>query len=96
MKSYILSPEANVDIWSIYEYIAEDSPDRAIKFIKILKENCSLIVTTLKIGRERIDLKRGLYSFSVGDYIIFYCIADRSIEIIRILHGSRDLPNYFE
>jgi toxin ParE1/3/4 len=32
----------------------------------------------------------------LGNYIIFYRPIDDGIEVVRILHGARDLPPLFE
>ena len=38
----------------------------------------------------------GLRSLPLGNYIIFYRPIDDGIEVVRILHGARDLPPLFE
>jgi toxin ParE1/3/4 len=40
-------------------------------------------------------LSEGLRSFPVGDYLVFYREADQGIEIVRVLHGSRDIAALF-
>nr|WP_298002519.1 type II toxin-antitoxin system RelE/ParE family toxin [uncultured Flavobacterium sp.] len=46
-------------------------------------------------GTNRTEIKEGLYSFPKDNHIIFYRIFSNHIRIIRVLHGSRDLPNSF-
>nr|WP_262888428.1 type II toxin-antitoxin system RelE/ParE family toxin [Chryseobacterium cheonjiense] len=46
-------------------------------------------------GKTRNEIKQGLYSFPKGNHIIFYRLSDTHIIIVRILHGSRDIPNFF-
>lgn len=48
------------------------------------------------IGRRRDDLAPGLRSISYANYLIFYRPIDDGIEIVRVLHGSRDLPSQFD
>ena len=44
------------------------------------------------MGRARDeDLRSGLRSFPVGEYVIIYRILDEDILILRVLHGSRDI-----
>lgn len=44
-------------------------------------------------GRERPELARGIRSFPVGRYIIFYQPTVSGIDVVRVLHGSRDITS---
>lgn len=44
------------------------------------------------IGRARDDLRPGLRSFPVGDYVILYRIDGKNVLILHVIHGSRDIP----
>jgi len=37
-----------------------------------------------------------LRSFPVGSYVIFYRPMENGVEIVRVLHGARDLPPLFD
>jgi toxin ParE1/3/4 len=37
----------------------------------------------------------GLRSFPVGNYVVFYRIVPEGIELVRVLHGARDLRRLF-
>jgi len=47
------------------------------------------------MGRNRDELYPGLKSFPVGKYIIFYLPISDGLEIVRILHGMRDIDTFF-
>ena len=48
------------------------------------------------MGRRRDnDLAPGLRSFSVGNYVIVYCIEEEDAAIVHVLHGSRDIESFF-
>ncbi|HEV2620059.1 MAG TPA: type II toxin-antitoxin system RelE/ParE family toxin [Acidobacteriaceae bacterium] len=48
------------------------------------------------IGRARDeDLRPGIRSFPVGDYVILYRLEGRRIFVLRVLHGSRNLRALF-
>jgi toxin ParE1/3/4 len=47
------------------------------------------------MGRKRDDLGKGLRSFPVKKYLIFYRQAKDDIEIVRVLHGSRNIEKFF-
>jgi toxin ParE1/3/4 len=36
-----------------------------------------------------------MQSFPFGRYIIFYRVVSGAIEIVRVLHGARDIENIF-
>lgn len=86
---------AVADLNEIYDFIAQDSPSTAISFIDLLEDECKVLAQSPKIGRLREELAQNLRSFSVGNYVIFYRPVERGIEIIRILHSARDIPNIF-
>ena len=46
-------------------------------------------------GRERPELVSDLRSFLVGRYILFYRPIDDGVEIVRVLHGARDIDSIF-
>ena len=43
-------------------------------------------------GRSRDDLIPGFRSFSVSDFVAVFRPVDDTIEVLRFLHGSRDIP----
>jgi toxin ParE1/3/4 len=49
-----------------------------------------------EIGKRRFDLAPGLRSLAVGNYVIFYRPVSEGIQIIRVLHGARDIPSLFD
>lgn len=48
------------------------------------------------MGRDRAALSPGLRSFPHEDYVIFYKPARGGIEVVRVLHGARDLNRFFQ
>lgn len=48
------------------------------------------------MGRKVEELAPNLRSFPIGSYLIFYRPIEDGIQLIRILHGARDItPEYF-
>jgi toxin ParE1/3/4 len=47
------------------------------------------------IGRARGELSPNLRSIPFGRYVIFYLALPDGIEIVRVLHGARDLDTIF-
>ena len=46
-------------------------------------------------GRMRDELLVGLRSYPAGDFVIFYRILETTVEVVRILHGRRDIDVIF-
>jgi len=95
-RSYRISGRATADLDEIWYYIAQDNPDAADKFVSNFFSRFSKLAAMPKIGRLREELSRGLRSFSTGRYVIFYREDAEGVEIVRVLHGARDLPPLFE
>ena len=66
--------------------------ETADRLIDAIIERFPLLASTPGMGFAREDFAPGLRSFPVGDYLIFYRRVSGRIDIIRVLHGSRDLP----
>ena len=81
------------DIWN---YIARDNPAAADRMIRELERHVSTLATMPGLGREEPRLAPNLRSFPVRSYLIFYRAVDDGIELVRVLHGARDInPDYF-
>jgi len=47
------------------------------------------------MGRARDELVPGVRCFPVGRYVVFYVPLDDGIDIVRVLHGARDIDAVF-
>ncbi|MCL2165068.1 MAG: type II toxin-antitoxin system RelE/ParE family toxin [Oscillospiraceae bacterium] len=91
-----LTDEAKLDLRGIYEYIAYSLLEPMIA--KIVKNR---IVSGLKpldkiperypIYQEEPWKNRGLRRINIGNYSGFFLIAEKSVRVIRILYGGRDI-----
>jgi toxin ParE1/3/4 len=89
-------PRALTDLAEIWAYIAEDSPERADAFADLLATKFEALARRPGMGRPRPELAADLRSFTVGRYVVFYLPMSRGVEIVRVLHGSRDIEAVFE
>ena len=96
MSKLRISPRANSDLIEIWSYIADDSAANADAFIDKLYETMQLLAGKPGSGRQREELAPGMQSFPFGRYIIFYRVVTSAIEIVRVLHGARDIEKLFE
>jgi toxin ParE1/3/4 len=95
MARVIRSPLAEEDFREIWRYIAQDNPDAADALLRRIDEKLLLYSDHPRMGTSRESWSPGLRSFPVGRYIVFYRIVSEGIELVRVLHGMRDLPSLF-
>lgn len=96
MSRYQFSSPAKQDLKEIAAYIRRGNPKAAKKLIERLREVCrTTLVMFPEGGSQREELALGLRCFSEGNYVIYF--RGRSpVEIIRVLHGARDVkPSMF-
>lgn len=91
MPRLLKQPEAESDLEEIWWHIAQDSPNNADSFLDRIQEACSALADYPQMGTNRDELKMDLRSHPVGNYLIFYFPIEEGIEIVRILHRSRDI-----
>jgi toxin ParE1/3/4 len=96
LKGYKLSEHADFDLVAIYDYtVYQHNFNQAEKYLKDLDVVFNQIVNNPGIGRKRDELKTDLYSITEQEHIIFYRILENHIRIVRVLHGSKDMPKQF-
>lgn len=83
------------DYTDIWDYIAADNQSAADRLIESFDEALELLVEAPGIGRRCEELAPSLRSFPVGNYLIFYRPLTDGIELIRVLHGARNIPRLF-
>jgi toxin ParE1/3/4 len=92
------SPQADSDLDGIWQYVAMNSGsfDIADRLVDSITQRFFLLSSHPNIGRARDeDLRSGVRSFPVGEYVIIYRILDGDVLILRVLHGSRDIEALF-
>ncbi len=95
MPRILIRPRAENDLAEIWDFIAEDSQARADSFLDRLDQSFYGLARNPLIGRARGELSSNLRSFPFGRYVIFYLALPDGIEIVRVLHGARDLDAFF-
>jgi plasmid stabilization system protein ParE len=93
MKRFKLSPEAAVDIRSIWAFIAQDNVKAARRVRLKIFAACQQVAETPGIGHRRKDLTDKPVLFCpVDHYLIIFSAARKPIEVVRVLHGALDIP----
>ena len=93
MPSVVLRPRALLDLVDIWAYIAEDSVRHADRFAALIDNQFRALARQPSVGRRRPELAPDLRSFPVGRYVIFYVPLPKGVEIVRVLHGARDIES---
>jgi len=96
MPSVVIRPKALGDLAEIWACIAEDSPRQADAFAAAIDREIRGLARRPLIGRARPELLTDLRSLPFGRYVIFYLPRNRGIEVVRVLHGARDLKPLFD
>jgi toxin ParE1/3/4 len=93
MPSIVVRPRALADLADIWAYIAEDSVKHADRFAGLINREFRTLSRRPLMGRSRPELATGLRSFPVGRYVIFYLPLPKGVEVVRVLHGARDIES---
>ena len=93
MGQVIKTPQAELDLVEIWLYVAEDSEQAASELLRRIDRVAAELAEMPGRGTPREELIPGidLRSVPVGNYLIFYRPIEPGIEILRVLHGARDL-----
>ena len=95
MANLILSTEAENDLIDIWFYIAQDNVTNADNYIDKLHQAVALIAANTLLGVERPKLANNIRCFPVDNYMLYYFPIDNGVEIVRVLHASRDVIKQF-
>ena len=92
-----LHPQARRDIVEQARYIAEDNPDAADRFLDFVEQALSALADMPHMGALRTFDNPALERIRMWPikgfekHLIFYRQIAGGIEIIRVLHGARDI-----
>lgn len=93
MKSYVITEPARDDMLGIWNYIAQDSFQVADRVIDELEADMEKIAAMPGLGHRRSDSPDPRYRFwTVYSYLIVYHPDSDPLEIVRVVHGQRDVP----
>jgi toxin ParE1/3/4 len=95
MARVLRRPRAAEDIAAIWDFIADDNADAADHWIDQLDTQLRLLATQPLMGRTRDELAPGIRSFPFGRYLLFYLPISDGIDVVRVLHGARDVDTVF-
>lgn len=95
MPRVLKTLRAERDLDDIWFHIAADDPQAADRLLDALVGKAQLVATQPNMGRARPELSPTIRSFVEGNYALFYRPISEGIELVRVLHGARDLEMIF-
>ena len=95
MSRICVSKKALADIRRIWAFVAKDRPASADALIDSFYKRFRLAAMNPAIGKARPDLGKGLRILSVGKYVIGFRRVPQGMQIVRVVHGARDLGPQF-
>ena len=91
MNTFRISPRAERDLNAIWDFIAESNPIAATRFLNRIEERCQLLADNPMLGPLRPEFGRDIRSYPWGNYLILYGPTAGGVEIVRVVHGARNL-----
>ncbi len=95
MLKIVRTPAAVRDLEAITDYIAADNLTAALAVYDEIDRLLTRIAEYPEMGEAVDHLSPGLRRLTLGNYLLFYGRADDEIELMRLLHGARDIDQLF-
>lgn len=91
------SPDADADLLDIWDHLVRTSS------VAVADEQLVRIFTVSsrlsewpRSGRPRDSIIPGMRSLVVNPYLVFYRLGSGGVQIVRVLHGRRDIDAVFD
>jgi plasmid stabilization system protein ParE len=97
MKAFVFTPLAARDLNEIWDYLASDSIQAADRVLVALKKALHRLAKNPGQGHWREDpADRRHRFFLVYSYLIVYRSETKPMQVIRVLHASRDIQSLLD
>lgn len=92
MSDFVLTPAAQADVLRIIDFLEGENPSAILNVVDALDDAIQLLANNPTIGHIRPDLARDDVRFwPVVTYLIAYHPETKPLQVVRVLHGRRDL-----
>lgn len=91
MPRVLRTTQAHEDLLEVWLHVARDSLERADRLIDAIERRCQLVAEFPEMGRSREELMAEVRSTVVRPYVVFYRVVEDGIEVLRVVHGARDI-----
>lgn len=97
MSRYRLTPAAQSDLESIWDYTAEMfGINQALIYTDGLESACALLAEAPLINRPRSEYKPEVRIYPHAEHLLVYVFNEGVVEIVRFLHASMDVDSRLE
>ena len=97
MKRIRITSPARRDLREIRIYLAKYSPEAASRIIQEIRTRLTVLADQPGIGHARVDLTNSDVLFlSVWSYLVIYRVTITEVQILRVVHGARDLESFLD
>ena len=88
----IIAPAARDDLTETIRYIAADDPIAASNTLRRLEHALRLLTDRPYLGPPVVrPVRVGLRKHTVAPCVLFYRVTDTELQLVRLLHSSRDI-----
>ena len=92
MSRVVFAKTARTDLVEIWKYLQPRSPHSAGRVVDEIESAIRKLAEMPGMGHTRADVPDAQYRFwRVYSYIIVYRHARKTLHVVRIVHGARDL-----
>lgn len=96
-KNYRVTPRARDDLINIARYTEITwGKQQRNRYLKALEKRFEWLAENPLLGKDRIDIHQGYYSFPQEQHVIFYLPGNNVVDIIGVLHKQMDVISYFQ
>ena len=95
MARYALSPAAQADLESIWEYsLRRWGEAQTETYVRSIQTACEALAKGTIVSRSAEEIRTGYRKVTVGSHVMFFRIQQGVVEIMRILHQSMDIDQH--
>ncbi len=95
-------PQSERDIEECFVYIAEENLDAGVVFLVAVEDSLEQLARFPLLGKTRAFQNKQFQNIRMWkvkgyeNYLVFYTVSEDTIEVIRVIHSSRDIEELFD
>ena len=93
MLPIIRSDRADEDLIGIWLFVAHENPAAADRVVDGIAQRWAQLARHPNSGVAREEIAPGIRHPVAGRYMVLYRIGEEAVEIVRVPHGRRKLPD---
>lgn len=95
MIAIIRSPQYERDLTEIWDQIGRQDANAVERVLAAIEDTVELLALFPRIGTPCPHLAPGLRRMLWREYLIYYRLRNEVVEIVRVLHGRRNISSRF-